>query len=111
VSKKKDESCPVYVPPALKLIGSVSMLTLGPTGGPQSDGIFPHHGSAWDSGPPVAAGRGAAACWARKALAVLAVRQENGSDLPRASELLAASLLVCRRLLTLRYRRLDPREA
>jgi hypothetical protein len=46
VSKKKDESCPVYVPPALKLIGSVSMLTLGPTGGPKSDGIFPHHGSA-----------------------------------------------------------------
>jgi hypothetical protein len=36
----------VYEPPTLKVIGTVSGLTLGPTGGPLTDGVFPHHGSA-----------------------------------------------------------------
>jgi hypothetical protein len=46
VSKLQDDRRRlVYEPPTLKVIGTVSGLTLGPTGGPLTDGVFPHHGS------------------------------------------------------------------
>jgi len=43
VTKDKDEDRPVYVPPALKVIGTASQLTLGPNSGTSSDGLFPHN--------------------------------------------------------------------
>ena len=34
-----------YEAPALKVLGTARDLTLGPNGGPQADGTFPHHTS------------------------------------------------------------------
>ena len=35
----------VYEAPALTVLGSAEEITLGPNGGPQADGTFPHHSS------------------------------------------------------------------
>jgi len=43
VIKDKDEVRPLYVTPALTVIGTASQLTLGPNSGTSSDGLFPHH--------------------------------------------------------------------
>lgn len=34
-----------YTPPKLTVLGTTAQLTLGPSGGASTDGLFPHHTS------------------------------------------------------------------
>ena len=39
------EETAAYEPPALSALGTAETVTLGPNGGPNADGVFPHHSS------------------------------------------------------------------
>jgi hypothetical protein len=43
--KHDDDKKPAYTPPTLTVLGTTAALTLGPSGGTNSDGLFPHHTS------------------------------------------------------------------
>ena len=45
VHEDKEESTAPYEAPRLTKLGSAAELTLGPNGGPNADGLFPHHSS------------------------------------------------------------------